>query len=417
MRTRSEGDASTPLIVRGRAWGAGFLSGPACLLVALVVCSLLGRGGQSPAEAQHIFLTPSFGVTEAYDSNVTLSSNATSDFVTSLIPGLAIEFKDFPFTLTLSAALSMQVYAENPSLDTYTDNISASGSLSYAPTSRLTLSLTDTYTRNVNPALVTPGVAITTGRFPTTSNTVSPTVSYKLDQLTTGTFAYSYNHITTDSPVGTDSTTQTFTGGISRELTPAMSGGLQFVYTLFQVNGQPDLDTYSPQITFATRWTPTITVTSAIGPIWIKQLDGSYKLSYTTITQYAQKFDQGRGQFSLGYSQVTGTGGVTGIISTTQGVTGTVTYQVTQALRLTAAGGWSKTESTGNGSTGSTLDVQSYTASAALSYRLLRWLTFDASYRYYHQSPTGNSANAGVANLTDNIFTIGLTATDKFRVY
>jgi hypothetical protein len=415
MRTRSEGDASTPLIVRGRTRGAAFFPGPACLLVALVVWSLLGRGGQSPAEAQSILLTPSFGVTEAYDSNVTLSTNPTSDFVTSLIPGLAIEFKDYPFTLTLSAGLAMQVYAENPSLNTFTDNISASGSLSYAPTSRLTLSLTDTYTRNVNPALVTPDVAVTTGRFASTSNTVSPTVSYKLDPLTTATLAYSWNVLTTDSSFGTDSTTQTFTAGVSRELTPVMSGGLQYVYTLFQVSGQQDLDTHSPQITFVARWTPTITVTSSIGPIWIKQLDGSYKLDYTTATQYAQKFDQGRGLFTLGYSQVTGTGGVTGIISTTQSVTGAVIFQLTQALKLTAGGGWSKTESVSSGSTGSTLDVTNYNAGASLSYQLLRWLTFDASYRYFQQSGTG--ASAGVSNLTDNVFTIGLTAKDSFRVY
>jgi hypothetical protein len=393
------------------------LLGPACLLVALVVWSLLAAGGQSPAEAQSIFLTPSFGVTEAYDSNVTLTSNATSDFVTSLIPGLAIEFKDFPFTLALSASLTMQVYAKNPSLDTYTDNITAAGSLSYSPTSRLTLSLGDTYSRNVNPSLVTPDVAVTTGRFASTSNTLSPTASYKLDQVTTANLAYSWNVITTESPVGTDSNTHTITAGVSREWTPVLTGGLQFVYNLFTASGQPNTDTYSPQITLAVRWTPTITVSSSAGPIWIQQLDGSYKLDYTTVSQYAQAFDQGRGIFTLGYSQVAGTGGITGIISTTQSATASISYQMTQALKLTAGGGWSKTESVGSGSTGSTLDVQNYTAGASLSYQLLRWLTFDASYRFFQQSGVGNSANVGISNLTDHIVTIGVTAKDKFRVY
>jgi hypothetical protein len=354
-------------------------------------------------------------VTEAYDSNVTLTTNPTSDFVTSLIPGLALEFKDYPFTLTLSAGLIMQVYAENPSLDTYTDNISASGALTYEPTSRLTLSLADTYTRNINPALVTPGVAVTTGRFVSTSNTVLPSASYKLDQVTTAMLVYSYNVLKSDSSLGTNSTTQSATVGVSRELTPVVKGGLQYVYTLFHVDGQPDLDTHSPQITFAVRYTPTISVISNIGPIWIKQLDGSYKLSYTTATLYEQKFAEGQGLLSLGYSQITGTGGLTGIISNTQSVTGAVSFEVTHALKLMAGGGWSKTQSVGSGSTGSTLDVQNYTASASLTYRLLSWLNFEASYKYFQQ--TGTGATAGISDVRDHLFTIGLTASDKFRLY
>lgn len=415
MRTRSKVDATPALNVHRRTSGADFLPGPTRLLIVLVVSGLLGPGGIAPAEAQSIWVTPSFGVTEAYDSNVTLSSNPTSDFVTSLIPGLALEFKDYPFTLTLSAGLTMQVYAENPSLDTYTDNVAFSGALSYAPTSRLTLSLSDTYTRNVNPALVTPDVAITTGRFASTSNTVTPALSYKLDPLTTATLAYSMNVLRSDSSFATDSTTHTFTGGVSRALTPIVSGGVQYVYSLFQVSEQPDIDTHSPQITLAVHWGPTITVTSSTGPIWIKQFDGSYKLDYTTSTQYAQVFSKGQGLISLGYSRITGTGGVTGIISTTQSVSGTASFQASQALMLTVGAGWSKTESTGSGSTGSTLDVTNYTASATLTYRLLSWLNFVASYRYLQQQGTG--AAAGVSDLRDNVITLGLTATEKFRLY
>jgi hypothetical protein len=415
MRTRSQNDAPTPLRAHRRTWGAGYPLGPAWLLVPLVLWGFLGGGGTAPAEAQSIWVTPSFGVSEAYDTNVTLSPNATSDFVTSLKPGLALEFKDYPFTLNLSAGVIMQIYAENPSLDTYTDNVAFSGGLTYAPTPRLTLSLADTYTRNVNPALVTPEVGITTGRFASTSNTVAPSISYKLDQLTTATLAYSMNVLRSDSSFATDSTTQTFTAGVSRELTPVVSGGVQYVYSLFQVSEQPDSDTHSPQITLAVRYTPTITVTSNTGPIWIKQLDGSYKLSYSTSTQYAQVFSQGQGLITLGYSHITGTGGVTGIISTTQSVAGGASFQATQALKFVIAAAWSKTESVGSGATGSSLDVTNYTASATLTYRLLSWLDFDASYRYLQQSGTG--ASAGVADLRDHIFTLGLTATDRFRLY
>ena len=393
-----------------------FLAGPARLLVVLIVFGLLGRGGNAPAEAQSIWVTPSFGVTEAYDSNVTLSSNATSDFVTSLKPGLAVEFKDYPFALSLSGGLIMQVYAENPSLDTYTDNVAFSGTLTYAPTSRLTLSVTDVFIRNFNPSLVTPTVGVTTGRFVSTSNTAGSSLTYKLDEPTTALLSYSMNTLRSDSSAATDSTTQIATAGLSRQLTPIVSGGLQYVYSLFQVTGQPDSDSHSPQLTLAVRYTPTITVTSNTGQAWIKQLDGSYELSYASSTQYTQLFSREQGMITLGYSHLPGTGGVTGVISTTETFSGGASFQFTQALQLAVGGSWSKTESTGSGSTaGSALDATNYTASLALTYRLLPWLTFEASYKYFQQKGTG--ANAGFSDYQDNIFTLGLTASDKFRLY
>ena len=50
-----------------------------------------------------------------------------------------------------------------------------------------------------------------------------------------------------------------------------------------------------------------------------------------------------------------------------------------------------------------------------MTYRLLPWLTFEASYKYFQQKGTG--ANAGFSDYQDNIFTLGLTASEKFRLY
>jgi len=419
MRTRSQDTATRLLKSRARAAGSGTRPRRAGFPVVLIALGLFGWSGGRPAEAQSIWLKPSFSVSEAWDSNVTLSSTPTSDYVTYLKPGMGVEFKDFPFTLTAAAALSMQVYAKNPSLDTFSDNVSLSGSLGYEPTPRLAVLLTDTFSRNVNPALVTPEVAITTGRFTSTSNTVSPSATYKFDQRTTGLLSYAYNNFTSNSTLATDSTTQTATAGVSHELTRTISGGFQFVYSHFTVTGQPDTDSYSPQLTLLTRITPTISVTSSAGPIWIKEFDGSYTLTYATANQYSQTFSDGQGAIGLGYSQIAGTGGVTGVISTTQTVSATASYQATQALKLAIAGAWSKTESIGQGtsSSGSALDVTGYSAGVTLTYRILSWLTFEGSYKYFQQNASSGSATTGASNLTDHLVTIGLTATDRFRLY
>ncbi len=379
-------------------------------LGALLLGGLLGWGGSSPAGAQSIWITPSFRLSEDFDSNINLTTKATSDFVTSATPGLAIEFRDYPFTLSLYGHLISQFYASHSELNTYTDNIDLGGNLVYQPIPTLTLTLSDGYVRNVNPSVVAPESGVTTGRAASTGNTVSAALSYQFERLTTAQLSYSLTTLRSEAAAAQDSDSQSVSAGILRELTPTVSSGLKYIYNHFHVSDQPDLDSHSPRVSLVVRYTPTITLSSNTGPIWLQQTDGSYELTYASSTRYDQKFS--RGSISLAYSRDAGTGGFTGVPSVNNSVTGTAGYELTRYLTASANASWFKTSSTGNNGGGS-LDLQTYTAGAGLTYRLLKWLTLNASYTFYRQIGSGT----GVTDVDRHVFSLGLTASDQFRVY
>lgn len=376
------------------------------VLAALLLAGVLVGWGSGPARAQSIWVTPLFGLSEDYDTNVTLTPKATSDFVTTVKPGLALQLKDYPFDLSLSADVRMQFYATHSDLDTETDNVDASGTLTYAPTPTLKLSLTDTWIRNVNPALVAPQTGISTGRFVSTGNTVSPSLTYQFDPLTTGTFQYTLTSYRSSAQGAVNSDTHRGDVGALREFTPLVSGGLRYIYSRFQEANTPDLDSHSPRLSLAFRFTPTIKVSSDTGPIWIERLDRSYGVTFASDTRYEQQFEQG--SIGLAYSRDAGVGGLTGVISTTQSVLASGRYLATRALTLGLEAGWSETKSAG----GSSLDTQNFTAGFRATYRVLRWLSLEASYRYLKQNDL-----AGPNSLDQQVISIGLTASDQFRVY
>jgi len=376
------------------------------VLAALLFAGVLIRLGSGPAQAQSIWVTPSFGLSEDYDTNVTLSPGSTGDFVTTVKPGVAFRLKDFPFELALSADLSMLFYAKNPDLDTETDNVNASGTFTYEPTRNLKFSVSDGFTRNVNPSLVAPQTNITTGRFLSTGNTVSPSLTYQFDRLTTGNLQYTLTSYSSSAPGAVSSTTHRGEVGVLRELTPRVSGGLHYIYSLFLESGTQNLDSHSPRLNLVTRLTPTIKVSSDTGPIWIEQSGGSYDLTVATNTQYQQDFEQAN--IAFGYTRDAGVAGLTGVISTTQSVTATGNYLATRALTVGVTAGWFDSKSVG----GSSLNTQNYTVGLRLGYRILRWLSLDASYRYYKQTDL-----SGPNSLDQHVISIGLTASDEFRVY
>jgi hypothetical protein len=384
-------------------------------LGALLLGGLLGWGGGSPAGAQSILVTPSFRLSEDFDSNINLTTKATSDFVTSTTPGLAIEFRDYPFTLSLYGHLISQFYASHSELNTYTDNIDLGGTFVYQPIPTLALSLNDVYTRNVNPSVVAPVSGVTTGRAASTSNTAAAGLSYQFERPTTAQLSYSLITLRSEAATAEDSDSQSVSAGILRELTPTVSGGLKYIYNRFHVSDQPDTDSHSPRVSLVVRYTPTITVSSDTGPIWIQRTDGSYELTYASSTRYDQKFSQGN--ITLAYSRDAGTGGFTGVTSVSDSVTGSAAYELTRYLTLSATAAWYKTSSTGNSSTGNngrgSLDLETYTAGAGLTYRLLKWLTLNASYTFYRQMGSGT----GVTDLDRHVFSLSLTASDQFRVY
>jgi len=377
------------------------------------------------AWGQTVIATPSLTVGESYDDNVRLTpTNRQNDFVTNVIPGLHFEVKDYPFYVTFDGSMQAQYYARQTELNTTTGNWTVGGTAGYRLSPNVDLSLTGNYVTSLNTGNVgvQPGVitgpqtgaltgvpsGIVTGRFASTSSTVSPAVSYQLTSRTKVHTHYSFATIHSDGPGTQDSDTQEGGFSLQHQLTPRTTGTLSYTFDRFQPKGQPDQDSHSPRLGFIFAYSPTIRFVTDTGILFLERPDGSEDVTWASTTRYEQTFTQG--SFSLGYDRTADVAGVLGVPSVTQSLTVLVNYQPLRDLTLGLTGSLSDIESSGGGGTRTDFLVSS--AALRVSYRLLRWLAVEGRYQYFRQDD-----RAGPLTFDRNVFFLGLTASDLFRVY
>ena len=378
-------------------------------LVRLVLAMILVGVGTGVAAAQTLTLTPSLAISESYDDNIRFSStNRQSDFVTGLSPGLRLELKDYPWSLALGGSLGGEVYAEHTELDNIGDNAEGSATAEYRPTPIFSLSLGDSIVRSVNAGLVDPQSGLITGRFTSTSNAVTPAANYQFNPRTSGRVQYSFRTLRSDSALARDSDTHEAGLSFQRQLTPRTSGTLSYTFTRFQIEGSPERDSHSPRIGTIFTYSPTIRFSSDTGLLFLEREDGSEEATVATSTRYEQTFRQG--QFSLSYDRNASVAGVIGVPSVSQTLGAAVTYQPARDLGLGLQVGVTDTESSGPSRT--RVDFLASSAALRINYRLLRWLSIEGSYRYQRQDD-----RRGPLDLERNVFSLGLTASDQFRVH
>jgi hypothetical protein len=102
--------------------------------------------------------------------------------------------------------------------------------------------------------------------------------------------------------------------------------------------------------------------------------------------------------------------GVIGVPSVSQSLTATLSYQALRDLTLGLDAGITDTESSGASRTRADFLVSS--AALRVSYRVLRWLSIEGRYQYLRQDD-----QRGPLDLERNVFFLGLTASDQFRIY
>ena len=374
-------------------------------LVLLAV--ILGGVGSGPAWAQTILATPSLTLSEEHDDNIRLTAkNPQGDFITALRPALRLELKDHPWYVTLAGSLRGEFFAKQTELNNY-DNQGGSASIEFRPERPFSLRLTDTYARSTNPATVAPEAGIATGRFTSTSNAITPAVSYQFTPRTSARLQYSFRILRADSSAARDSDTHETTAALLHQFTPRTSGDLSYTFTRFLVEGSPERDSHSPRLGMVFAYSPTVRFVTSTGLLFLEQEDGSEEVTLASSTRYEQQFKQGN--FSIGYERNAGVAGLTGVTSVTQSLTTAASYQPIRFLTLAVDASLAETESSGSSST--RVDFLTFLGSLRISYQLLRWLSVEASYRYQRQDD-----RAGSQDLQKNVFFLGLTATDQFRL-
>ncbi len=393
-------------------------------LGASLVGLILWGIGSGAAWAQTVLVTPSLSTSESYDDNVRLTpTKRQDDFVTNVIPRLRLEARDYPWDVTFDGSVRAQYLARLTELNTTTDNWTVGGTAGYRLSPTVNLSLTDSYVRSLNTGTVggQPGVitgpqtsaltgvpsGIVTGRFASTSNTVSPAVSYQITSRTGVSARYSFQVIRSDAPGALDSDTHEAGFSVQHQLAPRTAGTSSYTFDRFQTKGLPDRDSHSPRIGFIFAYSPTIRFVTDTGLLLLQRGDGSEEVTWASSTRYEQTFTQGG--LSLGYDRNASVAGVLGVPSVTQTLTVLASYQALRDLTLSLQGSLSDVQSSGGGATQAHFLVSS--AALRVSYRILRWLALEAQYQNLHQDD-----RKGPLTLDRNVFFLGLTASDQFRV-
>lgn len=428
-------------------------------LAPFILGGLLGWGGSASAWAQTILATPSLGVSEQYDDNVNFSSiDPQSDFITAVTPGLRLEVRGHPWSLTASGSVRGEFFADQSELNNFGDNAGGTATLEFRPTPTFGISLTDTVTRTVNPleipaerpnAVPETGVRVT-GRFVSIDNTIAPAMSYQINPLTFLGLRYSLNTFRSDSPLARDSDTHEAGGSVQRQLSPRNTGTLRYTFSNFQVEESPDQDAHDLRLGLIHAFSPTIRVSAEGGPLFLERPDGTTEVTPAGTLRYDQQFRQG--SFSIAYDRSAELAGRIGAPSVSDSLTTNTIFPVTRTLTLALNSVFRQTENSAiteteavaretdlrvfsNGiridytplralslsldatasevrSSDRAVDFLTYSAGVQVNYRLVRWLSLQGGYRTERQND-----RTGLNDLEKNVFFIGLTAADTFRAY
>jgi opacity protein-like surface antigen len=381
--------------------------------------SCLGVIGAPPARAE-IRFTPSFAVSERYDSNIFITPSGFTtppdtkkwDLATSLIPGIEIMDKDRAVEFSLIGNANGTVYVNNPDLNYVSTQWVGTAKLDglvgqLIPGLKLQVSDSFLYSPEA-PSFVTAGAPVVNEnifargiqavRADMATNTASATASYSLSKSLSvqGTYAYSLFRVgnidvppSPDLPVlffNTDF--QRLSVGPTYKLTRGDAVGIDYtrVTSTFA-------DASANIIASNLRFDQTVSAHGvearyATGGLhWNLYASGGA----TVVQRDSSSFFSGRASFSIDYNPATrlaievsrqlapaffGSAGM--LISTTAGLT--VERRLAETISLMASGNYAINQ----GTAGNDIRFESYGAIAMLNYNVTRSTTASLSYQYFH---------------------------------
>jgi opacity protein-like surface antigen len=379
------------------------------------------------------YLTPRLSLAEEYNDNITFQQQKVSDFITRLTPGLRIGYDSEPLAVLLDYETSFELYAENSEFNNVGDNQRGALILRYAPDRRLTLGLVASFVYSLqNPGriLVQPAppetppaptspqappapagsaadpqgevVFVDIGREEVHSFSVSPSLTYALDLRTTLGAHYNFTYLDVENDPA--QTSHTVGASIDREMTRLFTANARYTFKLFEAD-DPDGDgtstSTSHAVTIGGRYwlTERLQVYGRAGPNYIDAEEDD--LTLEAAAGFAYTLQNGAIQLSYSRTQALVAGDVGA--REVDRVVATLSYQPTRRLGLFVS-----PNATFINRDEEEDEVQ-YGVVAGLSYRLAERITLGARYEFIIQE-------VGSSEVTNNIFWVGVTFADTFRL-
>lgn len=341
------------------------------VLASAIALAVVLAGSPTPARAQAgWYVTPSFSLTEEYDDNVFATpSEEREDFITRFSPGLKAGFRSVPLTLEASSSFDAEVYAKNPELSGAANRKRARLEFKYLPTPVATLGLGASYIETQTPTELLEETGVELGRRDASLLAVAPSLSYRFSPVTSGEAGYSFTRGRLEG--GPTNTTQEAHLLLAHHLTSLHTAALGYRFGLFESDLADSRASHTVTLGWTGRLAQHTTLTLQAGP---RISDGT--VDPEVLARLEQRFAWGA--VSLAYTRseavVLGRAGTVRI----DGVIGSLTLEPLQSLRVSLVPSVRKSSEEDPNLPETTV----YGVSAAISYRIARWVAARVEYRF-----------------------------------
>ena len=235
---------------------------------AVLVCwciglSLLVQGARADSS---LYFIPSFSIGRVHDDNLfSTPTDMQADSLWRFSPALEAGYESETTTIAGFYTLDAERYAHHTELDSNTARRSGALNLTWQATPRLSTAVEGDYTATNSLAELAPGTIVEPGRAGARVITVTPSLKYAFDEITSGKLGYSYSH--QDLYGGPSTDIHTASTGLERLLSRQDTLDLDAEFSHYQFGGGNDqVDSKALILGWTHAFTPDTSLTLSAGP-------------------------------------------------------------------------------------------------------------------------------------------------------
>jgi hypothetical protein len=342
-----------------------------------------------PAQRGKATLMPSIAVSEEYNDNIFSDNrNRQSDFITNFTPAITLSLNNPSYQLSAGYTFTGQLYAEESSLNEVfqTQNFVLNGS--YTAAQGLTFTASDFFALNRDTGLVANGFS--TGRQKSWSNTFAPGMTWQMTQRNSLTLGANFNALRFEGTgTGADSDTYGVNIGLTRVLTPRLSGNIGYSFTYLDDHTQQNsTTTHTPLVGLSYQLTPTLSAAASAGPS-ITDINGEIFISPAVNFSLVQALKYGSA--SLNYTSGVGAAGGFGGTNLTQTLSASLALSGWERGLVFVVNPAFNTSDSLSSSQTNQVDVKAVTLTLGAAYQVWRFTAIFAQYTFFWQR-TGSSS-------------------------
>jgi hypothetical protein len=341
----------------------------------------------TPTQRSPVIIMPSISISEEYNDNIFLDNRVRQwDFITGFSPGLSLIVNQPWWELKAGYSFTAEIYAKESRFNDAVSRQGFIGAATFRPSPGLTLYLSDTF---LNDRSTNVTAQVSTGRQESWTNTFSSGLTYQMTPRTSLSLGAAYTALRfLGRGGGVDSDTYSFLSNIGYAFTQRLSGFIGYNFTYLDLEVGDNSQTHNPIVGLSYQLTRTLTVTLSGGPA-ITLIAGDTFVTPAGTAAITQLFSWG--SIGLQYTRGVTTAGGFGGSSDTQTVSGTVAVStLLQGLFLNFSPAYSTSESVDDRDP-NRVDVQVFTLTLAAYYQIARYASLFGGYTFLHQRTGGRS--------------------------